>query len=102
MTLMWITRNALSRGIYQVEGNIRGVGFFYVNKALGHYVIGSDCFHTREEAVQRAEFIKLVMIGQIQRRLDNPKGLSAQETEKQTKKLEKLQALSFEEVGSLT
>lgn len=99
MATMWVTRNALSRGICQVEGSIRGVGFFYVNKALGNYVIGVDCFHTKEEAVRQAELVRNLTIRNLKGRLENSRKLSADGTEKLTKRVKRLETLSFEEVS---
>lgn len=64
MTQMWITKYALTKGIYLAEGELHtpdwGAGREYFKCATGvtgcfSLLVGRTCFHTLEEAQAQAE-----------------------------------------------
>ncbi|MGL5079657.1 MAG: hypothetical protein ACRDBG_27995 [Waterburya sp.] len=100
MARMWITRNALTKGVCQVDGEFKGKRYFVVNRALGNFVVGLDCFANKEDALKVAEAMRQFSISQTKMKIK--KAVHATKIEKLTEKLRDLENLSFESSINVT
>lgn len=71
MEKVFITKYALTKGILEKEVEIRDYGYeyeiAYVKEEFSSYSLGKEAFRTREQAMERAEKMRLKKIASLKK-----------------------------------
>ena len=72
MEKVFITKYALTKGILEKEAEIRDYGYeiAYVKGEFLSYSLGKEAFRTREQAMERAEKMRLKKIASLKKQIE--------------------------------
>ena len=74
MEKVFITKYALTKGILEKEAEICDYGYeyeiAYVIGEFSSYSLGKEAFRTREQAMERAEKMRLKMIASLKKQIE--------------------------------
>lgn len=74
MEKVFITKYALTKGILEKEAEIRDYGNGYIRAYMkgefSSYSLGKECFRTREQAMERAEKMRLKKIASLKKQIE--------------------------------
>lgn len=74
MEKVFITKYALTKGILEKEAEIRDYGYeyeiAYVKREFSSYSLGKEAFRTREQAMERAEKMRLKKIASLKKQIE--------------------------------
>ncbi len=74
MEKVFITKYALTKGILEKEAEIRDYGYeyeiAYVKGEFSSYPLGKEAFRTREQAMERAEKMRLKKIASLKKQIE--------------------------------
>lgn len=72
MEKVFITKYALTKGILEKEAEIRDYGYeiAYVKGGFSSYSLGKEAFRTREQAMERAEKMRLKKIASLKKQIE--------------------------------
>ncbi len=75
--IYWVSKYAATRGLYSVTPGVWGAGFFKATKDSKYkdqwYVVGLDCFVSKDKAIEVAKAIIQKKMDKLQRTLETCK-----------------------------
>ena len=76
---IWVTKYALSKGIFETEGEAVGEGLFKAHKQYDYFHgEGRDWHRTKESAIVRAENMRIAKIASLKKQIAKLEKLSFQ------------------------